>query len=50
MDKVEYTKSSEEMRDAWFKYKAQYNGIRRTLSLVDFAAGWNAARANCGCE
>jgi len=39
-----YRKASEELKKAWFEYKKNHPGT--TLSLVDFAAGFNSATQN----
>ena len=40
---IEYRKGGDACSKAWFAYKATVPPIR---SLVDFAAGWNAAKAD----
>jgi hypothetical protein len=40
-----YIKSNKDVRQAWFRYKAQYIG-GETPSVVSFVAGWNACNSN----
>jgi hypothetical protein len=39
---IDYQRSTPAVREAWFKYKASKPGV--TCSVVDFVAGYNAAR------
>lgn len=38
---INYRKGSKKLREAWFAYKKLHR--HTTLSVVSFAAGWNAA-------
>ena len=40
---VNYTKGSDELREAWFEYKRAHPNDK-FLHVADFAAGWNAAQ------
>lgn len=40
--KIDYRKADHDLRKAWFEYKK--NNPNQKLRLLDFAAGWNAAK------
>jgi len=41
MKKMDYTKSSKPLRDAYFKWRDKHAYL--TANVMSFAAGWNAA-------
>ncbi len=40
---VDYRKTGDGLTKAWFKYKKFKKETCKTISVVDFIAGWNAA-------